>query len=101
MTQDVDTVIGHHVQVAATLLVPEVTTVAAHQAEPAVGVQGQRCKPADHVLHSRIHVPASFMASSRGCSRRPSARATALIPRRRACWAARSFTRARPRAEEK
>src|SRR5438874_5156528 len=89
-------VVGHQVEIAAVLVVPQVRPLAPYEGEPPAGMQGDWAELGVRGGQVVTHVPAPSKARVSGCSPRPSSRPTAWMPRRIAWPAARSLTRARP-----
>ena len=94
--EEIDPVVGHQVEVVAVFVVPEVRPLAVNEGQPAAGMQRNRAELGVGGGQVVTHVPAPSKARINGCSPRPSSSPTALMPRRIACAAASSLTRARP-----
>src|SRR5579884_1502970 len=120
MAKDVDAVVGHCIEVAATVGVPQVHALAPYEGDPPLGIErnlGRRLdghdRPFDDVTSviapsalaigapsRRRCVPPPLTALWIGFSARASARMTRGTPRRRAAPQARTFFFIRPCANE-
>src|SRR6202022_3098847 len=94
--QEIDAVVGHQVEVAPFFVIPQVRPFPAYEGQSPAGVQRNGAELGVRGGQVVTHVPAPSNARISGCSPRPSSSPTALMPRRMACAAASSLTRALP-----